>query len=352
VTAAPAPTWRLRPHQDATVGVLLTVLLLSLTGCTPGPDTRSATGGSSSDTAATANGVDIPRVVRSVEPSIVTIITPHGLGSGVVFNADGTIVTDEHVVHGTTTLDISFADGRHATGHVTATDPLTDLAAVRADRTGLPAAQFRSDLPVVGETAIAMGSPLGLEETVTSGIVSGQHRVIPAGTGRAAPLIDLLQTDAAISPGNSGGALLDGNGRVIGINEAYIPPSAGAVSIGFATPSGTVLDIVGQLLATGTAQHAYAGLQPAPLTPEIARQLGVGSSTGIVVLSVAKGGPADHAGIRPGDVLVALDGMPLTRVEDFLAALRKHHPGDRVRLTILRGPAKSDVTLTVGDRPS
>jgi serine protease DegQ len=350
MTGAPA---RRRPHGGGRT-TALAVLLVTLAGCTSGSESPSAASSprASGEAAAVVETVDIPRVVRNVEASIVTLFTGHGLGSGVVFNSDGTIVTDEHVVRGATTLDVSFADGRRATARVVATDPLTDIAVVRADRTGLPAAQFRSDLPAVGEPAIAIGSPLGLEQTVTSGIISGQHRVIPAGDGRSAPLVDLLQTDAAISPGNSGGALLDATGRVIGLNEAYIPPSAGAVSIGFATPTATVLDIVGQLLATGMAHHAYAGLQPAALTPEVAEQLGVRLSAGIVVLDVAKGGPADQAGIRPGDVLVALDGKPIARVEDFLAALRAHRPGDRVRVTIVRGTARSDVTLTVGDRPA
>ncbi|HZD01570.1 MAG TPA: trypsin-like peptidase domain-containing protein [Actinomycetes bacterium] len=294
----------------------------------------------------------IPGVVRRVQPSVVTIITGQGLGSGVVWSRDGVIVTDHHVVAGSTQVQVAFADGRRVTGTVKAQDQVTDLAVVQADRKDLPAATFQPRLPQVGELAIAIGSPLGFENTVTAGIISGLHREIPGSGQQTQSLVDLIQTDAAISPGNSGGALVNGAGQVIGINEAYIPPQQGAVSIGFAIPAATVVDIVGQLLRNGRARHAFIGIQPGELTPEIARQLGLRATSGVLVLDVVRGGPADKAGIRPGDVLTALDGEQVATVEDFLAALRPHHPDDTVTVTYLRGSDKQDVKVTLTDRPA
>ena len=316
-------------------------------GTTPPAVTTSAspTGG-----AGVASG--IPGVVRTLEPSVVTIFRPDGLGSGVVYRDDGTIVTNEHVVRGVRAVEVSFADGRRVAGEVLAVDVATDLAVVKAERTGLPAARFREQLPQVGELAIAIGSPLGLEQTVTAGIVSGLHRVLPADDHRGQPLVDLLQTDAPISPGNSGGALVDGSGEVIGVNDAYIPPSAGAVSIGFAIPTATVLDVVDQLLRTGRARHAFFGIQPAPVTAEIAERLGLSRTDGVLVLNVVPDGAAERAGIRPGDVLLELDGTTVPSVEDLLAALRAHRPGDRVRVTILRGKEQRQVTVVLTERPS
>jgi serine protease DegQ len=229
---------------------------------------------------------------------------------------------------------------------------VTDLAVVQADRRGLPPATFQSRLPQVGELAVAIGSPLGFENTVTAGVISGLHREIPGSGQQTQSLVDLIQTDAPISPGNSGGALVNAAGQVIGISEAFIPPQQGAVSIGFAIPAATVVDIVGQLLRQGRARHAFLGIQPGELTPEIAQQLGVRQSSGVVVLEAVAGGPAEKAGIRPGDVITALDGRQVATVEEFLAALRPHRPGDSVTVTFLRGNGSQDAKVLLADRPS
>lgn len=197
-----------------------------------------------------------------------------------------------------------------------------------------------------------MGSPLGFEATVTSGIISGLHRQIPGSASTGAPLVDLIQTDAAISPGNSGGALIDGQGRVVGMSQAYIPPSAGAVALGFAIPAANVVDVADQLLASGTAQHAYVGIQPGTLSPQIAEQLAVDRTSGAVVLEVVPLGPAATAGIRPGDVITAVNGHDIESAEDFIAALRALDPGDRVDLTVLRGGETQQISVTVTDRPA
>jgi serine protease DegQ len=300
-----------------------------------------------------ANAFDrIPDIVRRVQPSVVTIITSEGLGSGVVWSRDGVIVTDQHVVAGSRRVEVAFADGRRVAGTVKGGDDITDVAVVQADRKDLPPATFQPQLPQVGELAIAIGSPLGFENTVTAGIISGLHREIPGSGQQTQSLVDLIQTDAPISPGNSGGALVNARGQVIGISEAYIPPSQGAVSIGFAIPAATVVDIVGQLLRNGRAQHAFFGIQPDDLTPEIAQQLGVDTTSGVVVLDVVSGGPAAKAGMRPGDVITAIDGKQVATVEDFLAALRPHRPGDTVTATFFRGAAKRDAKVVLTDRPT
>jgi serine protease DegQ len=346
-----------RPARLAGLTLAL-VLLVGVAGCTgdrPGPigvvPPQTANGGAGATRAGGAAD-RLPEIVRRVQPSVVTIITSQGLGSGVVWSRDGIVVTDHHVVAGSTQVQVAFADGRRVSGTVKASDEVTDLAVVQAERSGLPPATFQQQVPQVGELAVAIGSPLGFENTVTAGIVSGLHREIPGSGQQTQSLVDLIQTDAAISPGNSGGALVNGAGQVIGISEAYIPPQQGAVSIGFATPAATVVNVVGQLLRNGRAEHAFLGIQPAELTPEIAQQLGVRRSGGVVVLDLVRGGPADKAGIRPGDVLTALDGKQIVTVEDFLAALRPHRPDDTVTVTILRGSARQDVKVTLADRPT
>lgn len=178
-------------------------------------------------------------------------------------------------------------------------DAVTDLALVQADRRSLPPARFAPELPEVGSLAVVLGSPLGFQYSVTAEVVSGLHREIPGSAAHGQSLVDLIQTDAAISPGNSGGMLANGAGEVTGIALAYIPPQQGAVALGFAIPAATVLDVAEQLARTGRAAHAFAGLEPAPITPEIAEQLGLTSSDGVVVLSTVTGGPASRPGSAP-----------------------------------------------------
>ncbi|HEX2273030.1 MAG TPA: trypsin-like peptidase domain-containing protein, partial [Acidimicrobiales bacterium] len=313
-------TARLRPPSKALV-VALVSLTLALAGCTEDSDGRQAAEGATREVAGASQGgvfAQIPDLVDRVEPSVVAILTDEGQGSGVVWDADGAVVTNHHVVTGAAQVEVAFADGRRVDADVVATDPQTDLAVVRADRSELPAASFADALPRVGELAIAIGNPLGFENTVTAGIISGLGRAIPGAALEAPALIDLIQTDAAISPGNSGGALVNAEGRVVGINVAYIPPTAGAESLGFAIPAPTVRDVVTQLIDTGRVRHAFFGVRPGRLTPEIARQLNVEQDRGVVVLEVTPGSPAASAGIEPGDVLLRAGDRDLQSVEDFL----------------------------------
>jgi serine protease DegQ len=306
----------------------------------------------SQTTAATAPAADIPALVRQVEPWVVTVLNQSSLGSGIVYKPDGTIVTNAHVVGDARQVTVAFADGQQVSATVRAVDKLADVAVIHADRKGLPAAKFQKELPQVGETAVAIGSPLGFAATVTSGIISGLHRQIPGSASSGAPLVDLVQTDAPISPGNSGGALLDGQAEVVGMNVAYIPPDAGAVSLGFAIPAGTVVKVADQLLTSGHASHAYIGIQPATLTPQIAEELGVSRSSGVLVLQVVRPGPAADAGIEPGDVIVALNGQETPTAEKFIAELNDAAPNDQIELTVARGDTTQKSIVTVTDRPA
>lgn len=324
-----------------TVAALCGALALSVAGCTVTNDTARITPEPAAAAPAAAD------VVARVSPSVVTIRTGQGLGSGVVFKSD-VVLTNQHVVEGSREVVIGYADGTSSAGTVLATDRTTDLAVVRAARTGLPVPEFRVDLPRPGEPVLAIGSPLGFENTVSAGIVSGLSREIPGSAAQTRALVDLIQVDAAISPGNSGGALLDASGRVIGINEAYIPPSAGAVSLGFAIPAATAVDVAEQLLADGTATHPYLGLSLGRITPEIRRQLGVTAEQGALVLGVEPGGPAAAAGVRPGDVVSRFADRDVGSVEDLLGALRDIEPGRQVPLTVVRGTGTVTPTITVG----
>jgi serine protease DegQ len=349
---------------------------LALTACTgstapPGPsETAAATAGNSSApsgnssqnagspsaSASAAPAPDaaggIPELVENLAPSVVTIFTEGGLGSGVVYSENGLILTNEHVVKGSTTVEVGFADGQRVQGTVKATDAVTDLALVQADRTGLPKPTYQSNLPRVGEGAVVLGSPLGFENTATAGIISGLHRSIPGSASNSLSLVDLIQTDAPISPGNSGGAVINMRGEIIGISEAYIPPSAGAVSLGFAIPAATAVQVAEELLADGTAEHAYLGLTPGELTPQIADRLGIKQGAGVLVLAVDENGPAGRAGIRPGDVLESMEGVQLNAPEKLLAELRNRNPGDTVGFKVKRGDQSLDLKADLIDRPT
>ena len=300
--------------------------------------------------AAEADFSRIPRLVDEVAPSVVTIRTARGVGSGVAYDGEGRIVTNHHVVAGSDAVTIVLATGETVQGQVLASDPATDLAIVETDLE-LSAPPFADALPDVGALAVAIGSPLGFQNTVTAGIISALHRDIPSG-GAAPALVDLIQTDAPISPGNSGGALVDAEGRVIGINVAFIPPQANAVALGFAIPSPTVVSVVEQLLATGQVRHAFLGLVPVQVTPQLAERFDLGTQNGALVYEVSLGSPAATAGIRAGDVIVELAGEEIATVEDLFAALRRHAPGDRAQIVVIRDGARRQLTVMLGERPS
>jgi serine protease Do len=331
----------------AVPAVCAAMVLVLAGGCTH-QDAASNSAAAPSATPASGSSDPVVDVVARLEPSVVTIQTSEGLGSGVVYRSDGVVVTNAHVVGSAKQVQVSFADGTKVAGRVTGSDDLTDLAVVKVQRTGLPAVAVRPDLPSVGETALAIGSPLGFENTVTKGIISGVGRQIPASSTGGRPLVDLIQTDAAISPGNSGGALIDQRGRLVGLNEAYIPPSAGAVSIGFAIPAATVTDVADQLLGSGTVAHPFLGVSLTTLTPQVAQALGMKATTGALVRQVQSGSPAAAAGLRPGDVIVSFDGTAVHSVGDVYAALRKVKPGNKASVGINRNGRNVTISVTLG----
>src|ERR687897_1562014 len=308
----------------------------------------------------------VARVASVLSPSVVQINvsgvkeTPYGaqkeegLGSGVIYRSDGYIITNNHVVEGSRDVEVAFADGTTEHGEVVGTGPTTDIAVVSVDRNGLPAASFASGDPVVGQMAVAVGSPSGFESTVTSGIISGTGREIPAqitGGSQQTSLVDLVQTDAAISPGNSGGALADRESRVIGVNVAYLPPAeTGAENIGFAIPSETAVSVADQLIENGEAVHPYLGVYLSDLTPETASKFGGSVDAGALVEKVEPGSPAAAAGIQRGDIVTAAGSEEVRSSGDLLSALRNYMPGDTVRLTVLRNGEETTLQINLAER--
>ncbi|MGQ0574593.1 MAG: S1C family serine protease [Pseudonocardia sp.] len=330
------------------------VLAVVCGGCSSVRDDAESSGTSAVPPAVAAPPAaqpSIPEIVAKVDPSVVTVAVGRSQGSGVVYREGGLVVTNRHVVGNARQVELELADGSTTPAEVLATDEETDLAVLQAERRDLPPATFQREVPPVGALVLAIGSPLGFQNSATAGILSGVGREIPgaaAGGGRA--LVDLLQTDAAISPGNSGGALLNVIGCVIGINEAYIPPAAGAVSIGFAIPAATAVDIADQLLADGSATHPFLGFSLGRLTPQIRQSLGV-DTDGALVLEVSPGGPAAAAGVRPGDVVVGFNGREIASFEDLLSALRDVEPGQQAPIALVRAGQRVDLPLTVGAVP-
>ncbi|KAA9151715.1 PDZ domain-containing protein [Amycolatopsis acidicola] len=323
---------------------LVAALVVGAAGCTgsPAPAQQAGTGTQS-----------VAAVAAQALPAVVKILTSGGNGSGVVYGADGLILTNEHVVRGYQAVQVAFADGQRVNGTVRATDSVTDLALVQVSRTGLPVPKYQGDLPAVGDQLIVIGSPLGFENSVTAGVTSGLHREIPGSASESQALVDLIQTDAAISPGNSGGAVFNAEGEVVGISEAYIPPQSGAVSLGFAIPAATATDVADQLRDTGRARHAFAGLEPAQLTQQIVDQLHLSRADGVIAIAVTPAGPAANAGLRPGDILTAVDGVAINTPEDLLVQLRRRNPGDTVTVTFHRTDGQDQrATLTLTDRPA
>lgn len=323
--------------------------IVALAGCAGGDDRTSVATQPGARQAPTRTGFgEIPGVVDRVQPSVVSVLVPEGQGSGVIYDSDGLIVTNAHVVGDARAAEVVLLSGARLEARVRATDLVTDLALLEVGRDELPAAEFAEALPDVGELAIAMGNPLGFENTVTAGIVSGINRAIPSG-GQTPALVDLVQTDAPISPGNSGGALVGADGKVIGINVAFIPPEARAVSLGFAIPAPTVVSVVDQLIENGEARHAFIGINPVQVTPELNEAFDLGADSGVLVREVV-GEPARRAGIRAGDVIVRFDGKTIEAVEDLFGELRRVEPGDEAELTVVRNGDERELKVELGER--
>lgn len=282
-----------------------------------------------------------------------------GEGSGVIFSADGMIVTNNHVVSQNNRpaedILVTLATGEELDARIIGRDSLTDLAVVQVDKEDLPAAVFVADMSQVqiGQYAIAIGSPLGFANSVTMGVVSGLHREIPVSAAQGGQsLIDLVQTDAAISPGNSGGALVDSSGRVIGINVAYLPPdSTGAQDLGFAIPADVAVDVAKQLIATGRASHSFLGISPLSVTAELEQRFDLDRDSGILIADVDANTPAGRAGLQQGDIIIGIDGQAMEQESDLYRFLRGKKPGDTVTVTYVRDGGEAATQVKLGERP-
>ena len=269
------------------------------------------------------------------------------LGSGVIVDEAGHIVTNHHVIANANSIRVQLRDGRIADAHVVGSDPDTDLAVLKIDLQHLPVAPLgRSDQLRVGDVVLAIGNPLGLSQTVTHGIVSGVSR---SQLG-IAPLEDFIQTDAAINRGNSGGALVDASGNLVGINTAMVAKSLGVEGIGFAIPVNMVRGVMRDIIAHGRVIRGWMGIVPEDLSDEQAQQLGLAQG-GVVVANLYVGSPAQQAGLQLGDLLTSIDGATPTGAQDALGHIALQKPGSVITLRGVRGRRPFVVQARVGERP-
>ena len=304
-------------------------------------------------------------VAEQVGPAVVNIAAIHrgtartprgtmpyeapGAGSGVIIAPDGYILTNSHVVHGATNIEAALADGRTFAAALVGDDPATDLAVIRIDAAGLPAAPLGdSDGLRVGQLVIAIGNPYGFQATVTAGVISALGRSLRSQSGRL--IENIIQTDAALNPGNSGGPLVDSRGRVIGVNTAIIQ---GAQGICFAVPASTARWVAGLLIREGRVRRAYLGIagEPRPLHVRLARAQQLAVPAGIGVVQVMANSPAERAGIRPGDVIIALDEAAVSNVDDLHRFLSRAPIDSSMRIGLLRRGERLDLPVTLTAAP-
>ena len=272
--------------------------------------------------------------VDAVGPAVVRVERERGGGSGVIFAPDGFVLTNSHVVHGARSLSVTLSDGHELRADIVGDDPHTDLAVLRVGGTGLPCAGLGDSRRLrVGQIAIAIGNPYGFHHSATAGIVSGLGRSLRARSGRL--IDDIVQTDAALNPGNSGGALITSRGDVVGITTATILPAQGLC---FAVASNTARFVATRLMSDGRVRRSYIGVggQNTPVPREQARANGLAVTSGVLVLSVARGSPAHRAGVAEGDVILSLGEYPVAAVDDLHRHLTEERIGESLPLTMLR----------------
>lgn len=278
------------------------------------------------------------------------------LGSGFLISSDGYIVTNDHVAGNATKITVAFPDGSTMEARLVGTDPATDIALIKvAPEEPLPYLKFSEDgAPIVGEWVIALGNPFGLfqatEPTVTVGVVSATGRDLQASAGRIYQ--DMIQTDAAINRGNSGGPLVNALGEVIGVNTAIYSESGGSIGIGFAVPAEKVQRIIEELREYGKVDRSYyTGMNGWDVNERIARALELEEARGVLIRDVDPGSPADRAGFRPYDVVVSISGEPVDNRNDFIARLYDFRPGDRVRVGVIRDGERREIEMEIGRQP-
>jgi len=318
---------------------------------------------SSSSSASVCNAT---KVADEVLPSVVTISATSGntggTGSGEVIRSDGYIMTNNHVISLAANggqVTVLFANGQTAPATITGRDPKADLAVIKVAETKAPVITFASSSNLqVGEPVVALGAPLGLSNTVTSGIVSALTRTVevPSDNGETALLASAIQTDAAINPGNSGGALVNCSGDLVGVPSAGATApstgrsqSTGSIGLGFAIPSDVAKRITDEIIATGSATHSYFGLQVTPIPPSAAQEMG--TPQGLYVAGVVPGSPAADAGLQEGDVITEINGTSTITSADLESFTITHAPGEKVTITYYRDGKSATTTLTLGTQP-
>lgn len=281
-----------------------------------------------------------------------------GNGSGVAFRQDGEttyIITNNHVVEGAKRITVRDPEGRSVDAKIVGLDPESDVAVISI-KGRIPVVEVGdSEALNVGQTVVAIGSPFGLEHSVTSGVISALGRSLPDFTGESSsayPLVDVIQTDAAINPGNSGGALVDRVGKLIGINTAIYSGTGASGGIGFAIPSDTVVRVAEQLIEGGDVTHPFIGVVGQTVTPEFAQEEGLEVEEGAYVADFSEGSGAQEAGIRVGDVVVAVGGEPVRSMDDLILQVRRKKVGETVEVTVRRGARTMEFEVKVGDKPA
>jgi S1-C subfamily serine protease len=295
----------------------------------------------------------VMRVAETLRPAVVNLRAGkgrrEGTGSGVLFTPDGFLLTNAHVVGGNERLRVRLSDGRELAGRLVGTDPWTDLAVVQAEASGLAHGAFGDSARLrVGQLVVAIGSPFGFESTVTAGVVSALGRTLRSITGH---LVDnVIQTDAALNPGNSGGPLVDGRGRVIGINTAIIRPAQGLC---FAIPINMARDILPQLMQFGRVVRGYLGLHArnVPVPRAVAREHNLAQPTGVEIMTIEPGDPADQAGLLEGDVIISLGDKPVTSIDELHQLLTQLPVGVPASVIFLRGQRQMERLVVPADYP-
>jgi serine protease DegQ len=271
------------------------------------------------------------------------------LGSGVIATPDGYILTNNHVVQAADEIAVALADGRQYDARLVGSDPESDLAVLKVEASGLPVITLgRDDALRVGDIVLAIGNPFDVGQTVTMGIVSALGR---SNLG-INTFENFIQTDAAINQGNSGGALIDANGHLVGINTAIFSRTGGSIGIGFAIPTTLVRQVMNDLIRSGKVTRGYFGVEPEDITPEIAEMLKLSQYDGVVLKGVQRASPAGRAGLEPGDVIVAINGQKVANTRGMLNQIAQLPPGSSATVRLLRGGKEVDVPVTVGERPT
>ncbi|TDG04635.1 Do family serine endopeptidase [Paraburkholderia guartelaensis] len=270
------------------------------------------------------------------------------LGSGVIVSPDGYILTNQHVIDGADQIEIALSDGRTTNAKVIGIDPETDLAVLKINLPNLPTITLgRMDQTRVGDVVLAIGNPFGVGQTVTMGIISALGRNhLGINTFE-----NFIQTDAPINPGNSGGALVDVNGNLLGINTAIYSRSGGSLGIGFAIPVSTARSVLESIITSGSVTRGWIGVEPQDVTPEIADSFGLKEKSGAIVAGVLQGGPADKAGIKPGDVLTSVNGEAITDTTRLLNVIAQIKPGTDAKIHLVRKNRDMDLDVLIGKRP-